>query len=72
MQDNEALMERVFEVIEQARADLAKSQLAIDLEEARNGDTEFLDLMIHELHWMLSDHMVQILTITGGADAKES
>ena len=33
----------------------------IDKEEASNGDTETLDIMIHNMNWALADAMVRIL-----------
>lgn len=33
----------------------------IDKEEASNGDTETLDIMIHNMNWALADAMIMIL-----------
>lgn len=47
--------------IEEVGAEYLRWLDLIDKEEASNGDTETLDIMIHNMNWFLADAMVKIL-----------
>lgn len=55
---------RIEALIQSAAQQLRQSNEAIDLEEANNGLTDHMDLLIHEQTWMLADHMLLIIQAT--------
>lgn len=49
----------------ETRAEYERRLELLDQEETNNGDTEYMDLMQHELQWWLADRALEILYWTG-------